>query len=262
MKPTLAVLMVVALAGCGLDMLTATAIGTKIEADSAQTSARALEYAKDVTGQMGPQQAIEAYKAEKGENPPSLEVLVREGYLAKMPMKPDGTPYGYDPQTGTLLESAPAAAAPAPRQAPFVPSDADKRNLEILQTAVANFGRDSGSFPASLDALTPGYLPFIPMTSAGKPFHYDLATGMVSFTAAPGAPAPRVAGPPAAGRAPAGAAGGPLGEALTGIAIQQDLNNMSTAGSSAASSRMRSGARGVQQDHSQRQNQVMDDLGL
>ncbi|MDX2227816.1 MAG: hypothetical protein SFY92_12090 [Verrucomicrobiae bacterium] len=60
--------------------------------------------------------AIEAYKAEEGKLPPSLEELVAKNYLSKMPTVPQGLKLKYDPTTGTIsveLERVPQAPAPA-----------------------------------------------------------------------------------------------------------------------------------------------------
>lgn len=47
-------------------------------------------------------QAINMYKIEEGKNPPSLEALVTEKYLPRLPELPSGLKYAYDPNTGIV----------------------------------------------------------------------------------------------------------------------------------------------------------------
>lgn len=47
-------------------------------------------------------QAINMYKIEVGKNPPSLEELVTEKYLPRLPDLPSGLKYSYDPNTGVV----------------------------------------------------------------------------------------------------------------------------------------------------------------
>ena len=51
-------------------------------------------------------------------------------------------------------------------------------------------------------------------------------------------------------------------EVMTGIAIQNELNSMSNAGSSAAGSRARHKARNMGQGRDKKTEKAMDDLGL
>ena len=55
---------------------------------------------------------------------------------------------------------------------------------------------------------------------------------------------------------------GPMGEVMTGIGMQQELNNMSSGGANAAQSRSRGGINDLSHSHTDTQNQVMDNLGL
>ncbi len=46
--------------------------------------------------------AIQMYEALEGRKPESLEQLVKEGHLAKMPKTPYGMKFTYDPKTGKV----------------------------------------------------------------------------------------------------------------------------------------------------------------
>ena len=71
-------------------------------------------------------------------------------------------------------------------------------------------------------------------------------------------------GAPAAARGGGVAVGGagPMGEAMTGIGMSQQLDNMSNAGASSAGSRVRGAAHDLAPDTNDRTNAAMDNLGL
>ncbi len=262
------------LTGCGLELLTTTAITSELQAKQASTAANALRYAKDSTQKQSVQSAVQAYYADKGSYPPSLDALV-PGYLPETPKRADGRPFGYDPATGTVSETGPApapAVAPPPQAAP-VPSGVpamDQPVLTQLQQAVARYAQTTGRYPPSLQALVPTYLAMIPTTSGGQTYLYDPATGNVTHPAQPAggpAPAPLALPPPQGatpGQAPArvGGAGGPMGEAMTGIAIQNQLNSNSNAGVTAAGSRARGGLDNAQTNHNQQQEEALREAGM
>lgn len=50
--------------------------------------------------------------------------------------------------------------------------------------------------------------------------------------------------------------------AVTGLGMQQQLNAMSNAGASSAGSRMRGGAQGIADTHTQQQEKTMNDMGM
>ena len=281
LMPALAVV----LAGCGLELLGTTAIRSGLEAEQAKTLKRTLDYAQETTSRMSAEQGIAAYRAEKGVNPPSLEAAVREGYLTEIPRQADGTSYGYDPVTGMLIEGAapvPYAQVPPAASSALAPSHdggqgsfaEDLKTIQQVRGAIGRFKKDTGRFPPSLHALTPKYLAEIPKTSGGQDFLYDPATGIVHHpsqapqqpAAAYGmlAPAPQAGAyqtpPQRPGRAVGG--GGPMGEVMTGIAIQQELNSMSSGGANVAASRVRTDARGIGEQQTQRHERAMDNLGL
>ncbi len=46
--------------------------------------------------------AIQAFQADRGQNPQSLDELIKEGFLPKLPELPAGMKYDYDPQKGEV----------------------------------------------------------------------------------------------------------------------------------------------------------------
>ncbi len=46
--------------------------------------------------------AIQAFQADRGQNPQSLDELIKEGFLPKLPELPAGMKYNYDPQKGEV----------------------------------------------------------------------------------------------------------------------------------------------------------------
>jgi hypothetical protein len=46
--------------------------------------------------------AIQAFQADRARNPESLDELIKEGFLHKLPELPVGKKYSYDPNTGTV----------------------------------------------------------------------------------------------------------------------------------------------------------------
>ncbi|MCC6231266.1 MAG: hypothetical protein IT580_01400 [Verrucomicrobiales bacterium] len=56
--------------------------------------------------------AIQAFQAGEERLPATLQDLVTEGYLPRLPVAPKGTQFAYQPQTGQL-RLVPAPAAPA-----------------------------------------------------------------------------------------------------------------------------------------------------
>lgn len=233
--------------GCGLELLTTTAITSELAAQNANVASRVLDQAKTATSQTNAQHAIDLYRADKGHNPPSLEALVPE-YLSEVPRRSDGTPYGYDPAGGRLLDT------------PQVPATAltDAQKLQTLAEAVQRYGRETGRYPVSLWSLVPNYVPQLPKTANGLDFLYDPRNGGVYLP--PGATSPAMPQPPPRTRAMGG--GSPMGEAMTGIGISNQLDNMSHAGSSAAQGRAGANLGQIQDQHNARQQRALNDLGL
>ncbi|HRZ18430.1 MAG TPA: hypothetical protein P5141_12770, partial [Candidatus Hydrogenedentes bacterium] len=100
-----------------------------------------------------------------------------------------------------------------------------------------------------------------PRTATGEPFLYNNQNGSVTHprggSAAPVLPAP------ASPRAPSGVGGaGPMGEVMTGIGMQQQLNSMGSSGASAAQGHAARSLGGTSSGHTDAQNRAMDQLGL
>ncbi len=237
----------VVLAGCGAEILTATAIRGELGARQAKSAVKQLDYAKGKVGALNIDQAVQTYRAEHGANPPSLEALVPQ-YLPEIPQQADGTPYHYDPVSGKLSATPPAGGI----------SQEDQRMMSAIHAAINAYGTATGYYPSTLDTLYPQYLSQMPRTSTGQPFLYNNQNGQVTHPAQQ-----------ATGRTPAqhvqpvaGGGAGPMGEVMTGIGIQQELGRMSTGGASAAQSRARGGVDNTSNQHTSQQMQVMDQLGL
>jgi len=162
MKYAIVVTLALGLTGCGLEVLTTTAITGELQKQDAERAVDALDRTEQQTARWEAQQAIQAYRAEHGRNPASLEELVPE-YLAEVPETPKGEPLAYDPATGAVGE----AAAQRPQRA-------------RLEEAIHEYARDHRHYPPNLRALTPEYLADIPRTESGEPFAYNPQTGAVA----------------------------------------------------------------------------------
>jgi hypothetical protein len=231
-------------AGCGVELLTTTAIQSELQAEQLKAVRGQVQRAAGTTSEINVQRAIDTYRAEKGSNPPSLEALV-PNFLPTLPVQQDGTPYGYNPNTGQLLTGAQAGQG----------SDLEK--LQQVQQAILRHGQTTGWYPATLDALVPHYLPAPPRTASGQPFLYNNQTGQVAL---PGQAPQQTSSAPRPGAGMGGA--GPMGEVMTGIGMQQQLGNMNQSGASSAGTHMRGSVSNNTGAHDQRQQQVMDDLGF
>lgn len=253
MRCALPLVFVLALSGCGVELLTTTAIQGELQTQQMQAMKRQVQSASDTSGRVTLERAIQTYRAEKGVNPPSLASLVPD-YVPAVPKRGDGTEYGYDPAGGVLLDGPAAAAAPGGA------TPADQQMMAAIRDAITRYGTATGYYPATLDALYPSYLAKPPRTSAGEAFLYNNQNGAVTHPrggAAPAAPAP------AAPRAPSGVGGaGPMGEVMTGIGMQQQLNSMGSSGASAAQGHATRSLGNTSSGHSDAQNRAMDQLGL
>jgi type II secretory pathway pseudopilin PulG len=240
------VLVSLALTGCGVELLTTTAIQGELQAQQLQAMRGQVQGAADSTGRINLERAIRTYQADAGVWPPSLEVLV-PNFIPALPVKSDGTPYGYDPATGQLSDAP--AGGPAPQ---------DLQTMAAIRNAINQYGTETGYYPANLDQLYPNYLVSPPRTASGEPFLYDNQTGAVTH--------PHPAQPAGVQRPQAPTAGmggaGPMGEVMTGMGVQQQLNSMGQSGANAAGGYARQSVGGITSGHNQQQNQAMDDLGL
>lgn len=238
------------LSGCLLDVLTSTAIQGELQAQQATAAKSTLDRVTNDTGQVNLQHAVDLYQADKGGYPESLSQLV-PAYINPIPARADGGAFGYNPVTGRVLDDD---SGPAPE---------DYLLMERINTAINAYGNATNYYPGSLDDLArAGYLPAPPRTAAGEQFLYDNQTGAVTHPK-DGYRAPVTAAAPRPNRGmPAAGGGGPMGEAMTGIAMQQQLNSNSNAGTAAAGSRGRTGARGAAATQNARQEKALNDLGF
>lgn len=267
--------------GCGLELLAGTAIQGTLQKEALSGAKQTLDYTKDSSARMTLEQAINAYAAENGTYPASLEALVPE-WLPSIPVQADGTAFGYDPATGALLDAPLSAADGAAPQSAPPPGlldtqplqESNQERLIRIHEAISRYTIEQRKYPESLQALVPQYLTQTIKTRDGQDFTYDPATGIVSTPPPPplpqplGAPAPTAASPgaygqvpPAPSRTPAGA-GGPMGEALTGIGIQNQLNRSLSGGgaSSAARQHMRSRSGEAVGQHNLQQEEALREL--
>ena len=255
MKTLLLIALTLPLSGCLMELFTVTAIQGELAAQDAQSAARALSYAKESVANTELQQAISAYTAENGYYPPSLEALVPD-YLYSVPATSSGRPYAYNPSTGRLTESA--AALP---QVPF--TAADRQNLQKVKDAIYLYWESTGYYPRSLDDLDPLYMERVPKLTSGGIFIYDPRTGSVYHPAEFAAlrtPTPGNAQAWRAG-APVGGAG-PMGEVMTGIAIQNELNSMNSSGTSNLRNVGQRSLNSAAAQQNQRQMKALRDLNL
>lgn len=288
MRYLISIVLVVLAGGCGLELLAGTAIQGTLQKEAASSAKDTIDYAQDTTSRMSIEQAISAYAAETGEYPESLDVLVPE-WMPNIPKKADGTDFGYDPETGALLDGPVAGmasggmadSAPAPGLLDAVPlQESDQERLLRIHEAVSAYTVKEGKYPTSLWALVPDYLPEYVKTKDGQDFDYDPDTGIVSTP--PPLPEPLEAQAPAGGalnsydqyaepqpvqqqpqrRAPAAGAGGPMGEVLTGIGIQEELNRSMGGGAASSTARqhMRSRSNEAVNQRNRQQEEALREL--
>jgi len=70
------------------------------DGDPVRTPIAAGQSARVTVGAIEAQRAVEAYRAQHGDNPPSLEAL--EAATGKLKAPPPGQAYRYDPATGVI----------------------------------------------------------------------------------------------------------------------------------------------------------------
>ncbi len=221
--------------GCGVELLSTAAVESELQARNAKAATQQLDRVKQRVGGINVNQAIQRYRAENGAHPPTLEALVPK-YLDAVPLKSDGAPYFYDPATGTVSETPVAGNAAA-----------DRQMIEAIKSAIQRYGTATGYYPPTLDVLYPDYLSQPPRTSTGGQFMYNNQNGDVRLPG--GNPAPQGG---------TGASGNPL----SGMGMPQLQGGGGNAGASAARSQARGNVQGITGQQTDRQNRVMDDLGL
>ncbi|HOC68278.1 MAG TPA: hypothetical protein PKO23_05680 [Candidatus Hydrogenedentes bacterium] len=219
--------------GCGVELLSTAAVESELQARNAKAATQQLDLVKKRVGAINVSQAIQTYRAENGAPPPSLEDLVPK-YLAAVPRKADGTPYFYDPATGTVSETPVYNNAAA---------TADQQMINEIKNAIQRYGTATGYYPPTLDALYPAYLSQMPRTSTGGQFMYNNQNGDVRL---PG--------------------GSPVAPARAGSGAPPGMPQLQGGGGNAGATAVRSQARGnitgITDQQTDRQNRVMDDLGL
>ncbi len=242
MRSLIMTLLALGLAGCGVELLTTTAIQGELQARQATAASNQVRAMSDSMARTNIKRAIDTYHAEKGYYPASLTLLVPH-YLPSLPTKSDGMAFGYDPRTGALLDGA---QGNAPHD---VPSNQDRMNQ--IRAAIDQYGQATGYYPATLQTLVPNYLTEVPRTVSGMTFGYNAQDGALWVPEQPRrAPEHAVSG------------NGPMGEVSTGMAIQRELNSQSNAGVNAGGSRGRRSINTHTQKHNARQEKALKDLGL
>ncbi len=255
MRTLLMIALTFPLSGCLMELLTVTAIQGELAAESAQSATRALSYAKESVANTELRHAISIYAAEKGHYPPSLEALVPD-YLYSVPKTPTGRPYAYDPNTGRLIDPVVAAA-----QVPF--TNADRSNLQEVKGAVYSYWQSTGYYPRTLDDLDPLYMEAVPKLSSGGVFIYDPQTGSVYHPAELAAQRALASGGAQMMRGGVPAAGvGPMGEVMTGISIQNELNSTNHSGTSNLRNVGQRGVNNIVGQQNQQQMKALRDLNL
>lgn len=139
---------------------------------------------------------------------------------------------------------------------------ADQQAKEQIRQAINNYGQAVGYYPPSLQALVQyGYLQSVPKTSSGKDFVFHPENGALYHPAE--LAQQQAQQDPAQQRSGASAGGaGLMGETMTGIGVQNELNSMNNSGVSNTGSAARSGARDQSGTYSDRQMQTLKDLNL
>ncbi len=126
MKTSLCLVLGLAL-GCGMSGCGKKEEGTATEKPSGQSSGNPLTAPVDYLGAVGAaqkqaervvdlttlQRAVQEFQAGEDRLPSSLQELVKEGYMPRLPAPPRGMAFGYDPRTG-LVRLVQAAQPPPP----------------------------------------------------------------------------------------------------------------------------------------------------
>jgi len=224
-----------ALVGCGLSE---TVVTTGIVGQNAKNQIETLNnvkfHANREIAENNVRRAVNLFEASTGLLPYSLDELVEQGYLDVMPALPEGYEFDYNPFTGTVKTRR---ALPRPQiSAPQLSPEQDSWNA-------AEYMRKYKQ-----QSQTPPYA--APSQSGRQP---SLARRQAS----------QQQRRPASGRARGGggAGVGPMGEMMTGIGIQNELNSMSGSGTSSAGTYSRRSLNRSTQQHQRRQQQALRDLG-
>ena len=256
---------ILCLPGCMLELVGSTAIQSGLAAEGASVNQKALGKAQGFSDEKELNSAIQAHFAEYGYFPGTLQALVPQ-FIAEIPATSGGYVWHYDPASGSAYLGSPVQQQQQVAQIP-PPSDADYAAMQTIHNAVAAYGQNTGYYPNTLNDLAPTYMASVPKTTSGKNFKYDAATGSVyhpydvqQARQADRAQQQQVQTQQRRGM-PAGA-GGPLGETLTGINIQQQMNGTRQGGTASAGTAGRQNARNVGAQQNQKHERAMRELGL
>lgn len=256
MKGLVTLFICILLTGCGVELLTTTAIVGELHKESATAAISQLDRAGDKMARIRMQSAIKLYYAETGYYPATLSELVPE-FIEALPLQPDGTIFNYDPEKGMLLKGP--GITPTVQQ---TVTSGERYRMSKINEAINEYGYATGFYPAQLQDLVPEYLSAVPRTDSGEAFVYSTADGSLYHPlelTSPSTPAPRTYRP----RNPSSPVGGagPLGEAMTSIAIQNQLGNMNTSGVNRGRSTAESSLRRTQSKYQRQQEKALRDLG-
>ncbi len=261
MRTALIIALAGILAGCGgVELLTATAIHSELQAQNLQAVRSQTAMVGESMGKTNLQKAIETYQAEKGQYPQTLDELA-PGWIPAIPKHADGSPYGYDPVMGRISDH--------PAAVPAGPTSNDTQKIAQIRAAIDRYGQAVGYYPPSLEALVPAYLAALPKTDSGQDFNFNPQDGALSSPSPTASASPQQAVAPAPRpqpRTPAvgGVGAGPMGEVMTGIGIQNELNRGGGGGAAvdSAGSYSRRKIGNTTGNYGQQQEKTMDNLGL
>jgi len=241
----------VVVGGCGLSE---TVVTTGIVGANAKNQVEALQnvqmHANRDVAENNVRQAIALFQAEKGSLPRSLDQLVDERYLNAIPALPEGYEFDYNPFTG---EIGTRKAMHRPRiTTPQLPAATPS---QYTPNYTQPFGRQPQRFAYPRTSQF-GQQPQPQQFPSPSPYGQPTPSARRRAPTRPGQSASRRA-------RGTGAAGiGPMGEVMTGIGIQNQLNSMSGSATSTAGSYGRYKVNRSTQQHQQRQERALRDLGL
>lgn len=249
MRILLSGLLALALSGCLADVLMTTAIQGELGAQQATAAQNTLNRVTNDTGQMNLQRAVDTFRAETGYAPESLNELV-PSFIDPIPQRADGGNFGYNPIIGKILDTDDG------------PSASDYLLMEDIAAAINAYGNATGYYPETLDVLSQtGYLAQLPRTEGGLEFTYQNQTGAFSHPSG-GTVSPALPGTPNRGGGAGVGGAGPLGEVMTGIAMQEQLNSNSNAGASRARSNGAGDIGNATNTTNERQQKALEELGF
>lgn len=238
--------------GCILELLTTTAIQGELQAQSAASATAQLDRTRRMADEMKIRQAIDVYRAENRENPPSLEALV-PNYLDAVPVGPTGDPiYTYDPATGWFGMPSQAGASSG-SVAPMTAQD--EANLDAIAGALYDYHAMYRRYPDRLADLAPRFIDAVPNQASGQPYRYFPETGEVYHPAELQTAASPHSGP---GSTMPISGSSPVADQMQAIGIMNDLN----AGSNPNADRARQQAQDIGAQQNERYESVLDDLNL